>query len=231
MNDIPHRLGVALRGRRHALGWTQATVADRCGLSTSAYSRMELGQGGPVSLDRWMAAAAALDVTLDAHLLPPPPTGSADRLLRLVERLAERGGWSTHSAGSLDWPLVVRIARPTRREAAVVSIWDVVTDVGESIERLKRAVADETASRPAGWRVGGFVVVRACGSNRRRLNEVWYAVDDAFPDSGSRWIGALTNPRSRMPADLALAWASGDLSHLTPARLPLIRSRRVTTGL
>ena len=184
-----------------------------------------------MTLDRWMAAAAALDVTLDANVVPHPPTDTAARLQRLVVGLAERGGWSTHTTGSLEPPLVVRIARPAKREAAIVSIWDVVTDVGEAINDFTRTVADEAASRPADWRVSGFVVVRASGSNRRRLSEVWYAVDDAFPDSGSRWIGALTNPGSRMPATMAFAWASGGAAWLTPARLPLIRSRRVTTDL
>ncbi len=231
MDDIPHRLGVALRSHRQALGWTQATVADRCGLSTSAYSRMELGDGGPVTIDRWTAASAALDLTLDVRLLPPAPTDTAAGLQRLVVGLAERGGWSTHTTGSLEPPLVVRIARPAKREAAIVSIWDVVADVAGAITDFTRTVADEAASRPMGWRVSGFVVVRACGSNRRRLNEVWYAVDDAFTDSGSRWIGALTDPRSRMRARMAFAWASGGAARLTPARLPLIRSRRVTTDL
>lgn len=184
-----------------------------------------------MTLDRWTAASAALDLTLDVRLLPPAPTDSVERLHRLVVGLAERGGWSTHTTGSLATPLVVGIARPARREAAIVSIWDVVADVGGAINDFTRTVADEAASRPADWRVSGFVVVRASGSNRRRLNEVWYAVDDAFPDSGSRWIGALTNPGSRMPATMAFAWASGGAAWLTPARLPLIRSRRVTTDL
>jgi transcriptional regulator with XRE-family HTH domain len=52
-----------VRARRHALGLTQAQVAQRVGCDRQTINRVENAEVSP-SLDRWFSVADALEVTL-----------------------------------------------------------------------------------------------------------------------------------------------------------------------
>lgn len=222
MGDLAHHLGGQLRAIRQASGVTQHTLAARCGTSQPALSRMELGNGGSAAIDTWSSVATALGLRLEADLSPPPSTERLDRLRRLVLDLAEIGGWSSHTAEDG----LIRLVRPVRREVALVATWDVVADVDLGIADFLDSIRHESEHRAPDWRVSGVMVIQATGPNRRRLGEMWELVDDVFPDSGARWIGALGSPTAQMPGRPGFCWASHGARRLTPARLPLIHPRR-----
>jgi transcriptional regulator with XRE-family HTH domain len=222
MSDLAHRLGLDLRRARLAQSKVQARVGARYGIAQSTWSRLELGVGGSISLDVWEAAANALGLVLAADLVGPAPSDPLDGIRRLVLGLAEQGGWSSHTTDDGQ----VRLSRAARREAAVVGLWDVASDVVAGVDDLTRAIGLEAHRRPKDWRTGGVLVVKASGPNRRRLSEASDLLDEVFPDSGTRWMTALRTPTSRMPDHISFCWASGDATRLTPARLPLIRPRR-----
>ena len=77
MDDF--RVGTVIRLVRQARGWRQMDLSLKCGVSTSAISRIELGQIGPQSIDSLRAVAAALDIRVD--LTPRWRGGDLDRLL------------------------------------------------------------------------------------------------------------------------------------------------------
>jgi transcriptional regulator with XRE-family HTH domain len=223
MADLAHHLGYALRRARLPSGRSQAAVGDACGLSQSAYGRLELGLGGRTPLDSWESAAHAVGLRLVAGLVPVVPVDEAEeRLRRLVLDLAEQGGWSSHTSDHRS----IRIARAATREAAVVQPWAIVADVEAAIQDLKDAMVLERADRDPSWRVGGLMIIGANGPNRRRMSECSEIVDVTFPSSGTAWMGALKRSGHRMPGEMAYCWASGGYTRLTPARLPLIRPRR-----
>ena len=167
---------------------------------------MELGHGGRTALDDWAMAARALDLGFAADLVGVPRPDADGRLWRLVERLSEAGGWSTHTDGQGP----SRIARTGRREAASVAIWTSIADIDAAVADLLAAMDSERTRRPPDWRIGGLVIARSCGPNRRRVSEAEDLMYATFPTSGTHWMTALSRPDAPMPATPAYCWASGD---------------------
>jgi len=97
------RLGVELRRARIDAGFTQAEIAERVGLATEAYGRIERSAAIPRT-DTLMRLALALETSTDrllglqrgggSNLHAAEPTASADpevnRLLRLARRMPRR---------------------------------------------------------------------------------------------------------------------------------------------
>lgn len=65
-----YELGSAVRGRRKALGLSQAEVAERAGMTQSALSRLEAGGAGVPTIGVLERLAHALDAELVVTLQP-----------------------------------------------------------------------------------------------------------------------------------------------------------------
>jgi len=92
-SQLAHIIGAAARAARSRLGLSQADAAERCGISTEFYARIERGGTFP-SVPTLLSIAEALDVSADVLLgrtqprrkpapaQPEPRDGDLRRLLR-----------------------------------------------------------------------------------------------------------------------------------------------------
>jgi transcriptional regulator with XRE-family HTH domain len=89
---VAANLGQSVRVGRLRLGVTQGQLAERVGLHQTWISRIELGHGGRVPLERWIALGVALGRPLAISLSRPlgEPREPADAgHLAMQERLLE----------------------------------------------------------------------------------------------------------------------------------------------
>lgn len=222
--EIARRLGIMIREARLSAGLRQSDVADRAGISQSWVSKMERGHGATGSLATWAAVASAVGAQLSAFLEVVP---GADRprdfehlkRQRLVIEAAVAGGWVARPEAVLDRSrtfarsIDVLLQRQTRREEAVVEVWDFFDDVGAALRGFDAKIADVERARAttelrgdAPWRVGGLFVVRGTRRNRRLVAEFAPIFDARFPGSGDAWLMALRDGAASMPPDPAMIW-------------------------
>jgi hypothetical protein len=193
-------------------------------------SRMELGLGAGVPLADWIALGRALDVDLFALGASPAPFGQAAVLDAAVD-----GGWSVVAEGrsiGVGFECLVldraphRVPGPFRPRLSVgerlaVLLVDVVPNVTDVLDASAEVRSAACRDLPDGWTVGELVAVRRTASNRRRLTEDGGLVDRQFPESGSRWLGALRHPDHPLPPGRGLVWVHARGTHLYPTRLRL----------
>lgn len=67
---LAHDLGQLVYDRRTAVGLTESVLAERLGISTDDLEAIEQGGALPVTSDLLVRLAAALDVTVDLHVVP-----------------------------------------------------------------------------------------------------------------------------------------------------------------
>jgi hypothetical protein len=225
--DVVRSMGARLRRARLRQRRTQDEVATAAGVSQSMISRMELGRGGGIPLTAWVSAGRGCCVDLFRVVEEGEPFG-----LDLILACADAGGWTL---ASMDGPVMV-LDRPPRRvrrslrpllrhgERLVVSLVDVVTDVDVVIADARCAATAAIRDLPEGWSCGALVVVRWTTANRRRLTESRERIDEAYPDSGSNWIGAVSDPESVMPGRPGLLWVDARGTRLIPTGLHLRRA-------
>jgi transcriptional regulator with XRE-family HTH domain len=226
---LPITLGRRIRRARLATKRTQVDVARAVGISQPTVSRLELGNGGAVSLEVWMRVAREVGIDLRAHVEVPFETREFEAQIRchrsLVE-LAATGGWLGWTLATTDDPArtTTILERRDRGEVAVVHAWDVVTDVDRSLAALRRQVADERRRRADGTPVSGLVIVVQTGPNHRRFIESADAVLAGLEIHGDAWWTALRNVHVPMPVGLGTIWIEPDFSRLRP-RIPYVHSR------
>lgn len=204
----------------------QRDVGHEVGVSQPVVSRMELGQGGGMSLDRWAAAAKAVGLALSAHLetRTTRSVDRAERCHRLVVDTARRGGWSSateirRSSGIDDIETVlIRTLEHRQTELAVVRVWDEVTRVDGPISTMLRSVARERSSRED-VEIRALVIIPANGANRRRISESRDLLAGTFPAYCRDWLGALTNPARKMPMTAGILWTFASCDRFRPAPL------------
>jgi len=218
--DTAAETGARLRRARLAGGHRQRDVAATAVVSQSTISRMELGQGASVPLDKWVRVAAV--VGLDLAVVVRPTTDRAEdaiqrRCHRLVVELALVGGWTA-------WTLMEErdaaacetvLERKDRQEVAIVRVWDVIGDVAAAMADFDRRLDLERSDRGPGWRVSGAVVITATGHNRRRLSDTGRPVDRAFPVRGSLWLSCLRH-LVPMPSAPGMLWTDARMERLRP---------------
>ncbi|MFD5254795.1 helix-turn-helix domain-containing protein [Streptomyces bobili] len=66
---LAHALGQLVHDRRVALGLTQSALGRRLGMSEDEVETVELGGMLPITADLLVRLAAALDVTVDLHVV------------------------------------------------------------------------------------------------------------------------------------------------------------------
>ncbi len=229
VDDVSYVLGVRLRRARSRLVMTQAEVAAISGVSQPMISRMELGRGSASPLASWVAVSVAIGIDLLARPDTEPAFGRA-----AILTLANEGGWTPFAFDAS----TVTIHRPPRRvpglehprvvagERAAVLVVDVLTDLEQIIAFAHTTERVAMRDAPDGWSVGTLVVVRRTTSNQRRLSESLASAREAYPDSGSAWIGALRSPTSTMPKRSGLVWVDAHGTRLLPTGLRLRYPRR-----
>ncbi len=224
------RVGTGLRDARLAQGLRQLDVALEAGITQPYYSRVERGLEPGVALDTLAACASALQVQLAAFIEALPGASlprDIEHLRRqaMVVELAARGGWEAvpEFALSDDGPrprsIDVFLARPSRREAAVVEIWDLVLDGGEAIRGLEAKVAATRTRLGGAWRVQSLFLLRRTNRNRMLVRDLAPLLAARYPAASTAWLRALTDSATAMPPDAGFAWTSVDGRQLVAARL------------
>ena len=219
-----------MRDRRRGLRLSQRDVAKRAGVSQREVSRLEGGQGANTNLDIWAAVGAALGLQLAAFFERAPGATQPDDLehLRrqdLVIRTATPGGWTggpevlLQDDGRYPRSIDVLLERPVRREAAVVEVWDLITDGGAAMRGLDVKVRATRARLGPRWRVQGLLVVRGTQRNRRLVNGLQALFGARYPASSVAWLRALSEPDAPMPHQDGLAWTDVAGTRLIAARL------------
>ena len=180
----PVRFGLAVRALRRRRRWTQEELGRRCGLSQSAVSRIEAGEGDRVTVAVLGRVAAAIGARV--RLTQLAHGEDLDRLLdgdhaAIVERIARvlrLDGWevvpeATFSVygerGSID----LLAFHPATGALLVVEVKSVIPDVQATlagIDRKARLAAG--IARERGWRVTSvsrWLVVPGDRTSRRRV--------------------------------------------------------------
>src|SRR5690349_5844236 len=185
--------GRDIRAARLSLRMSQQHVAALVGVDRSLVSRIELGHGGVVPLETWIAVSGALGLQVD--LIPGTESSASDHegtCRRTVADVASGGGWI-----STEHPNETLLTRPNER--VVVRAWETVTVVAPEIDELHASMDREAAN--------GLVVIPATGANRRRISECRAELRSAFPVSGNRWFVAVVSPGRPSPNAPGILWA------------------------
>jgi transcriptional regulator with XRE-family HTH domain len=228
--QVARRIGIAMRDSRLAQGRTQSDVAKDAGITQPYYSRVERGHEIGVTLEVLASCAAALDVRLAAFIEALPGSSlprDIEHLRRqaLVVGLAARGGWAAEPEANLagDGPrprsIDVLLTRAARREAAVVEVWDLLTDGGEAIRGLEAKVMATRKRLGPGWQVAGLLLLRQTSRNRQLIRDLAPLIMARYPASSAGWLASLTNPDKPMPNAGGFAWTSVAGDRLIAARL------------
>ena len=202
----PHRIGRSIRAIRIRLGWRQADLAKRAGVSRAFVSKVERGEFRSSATGRVERVCEAPGADLDVRVRWQ---GEAlDRLLdeahaaivELVVALLARFGWQTWlevtfsiygERGSID----IFAWHPATRTLLIVEVKSVVADAQGTLAPLDRKVrlgpgiARERGLDPAS--VGRLLVVADTMENRRRVDRVAALLDAALPTRGwavRRWL-------------------------------------------
>ena len=232
-------MGTALRQSRLATGQTQTEVAAAAGVTQGYVSELERGLGASASIETWASLAAAVGLQFAAFL---EGSAGADlprdiehlRRQEMIVRTAAPGGWTATPEQRLATPgshahsIDVLLLRPTRSEAVVCEVWDLLLDVGAALRDLDSKIASAPAHLPVlpdaqEWRVSGLWVVRGTRRNRRLVAELPRLFEARFPGRSSCWLRALASPVADLPGGAGLLWTDVRATRL-------IASRRRTNG-
>src|SRR4051795_1987484 len=214
---LARRLATAVKERRRAKHLSQRQLAELVGLSQPEIHRLEAGRGANAGLDTWAAVAAALEMQLAAFVEQVPGASQPqdiEHLKRqdLVIRTAAAGGWHAEPEamladdGRYARSIDVLLTRSRRREAAVVEVWDLITDGGAAMRGLEAKVRSTRERLAAGWRVQGLLVVRGTQRNRDLVASLRAVFATRFPASSFGWLRALQDPTVAMPDTDGFAW-------------------------
>ena len=194
-----------MRDARRANRLSQRQLAERVGLSQPEIHRLESGAGATADLTTWAVVGAALGLQLATFFEQAPGADvprDMEHLVRqnLVITTAARGGWT----GEPEAPLAddgryprsidVLLRRPARLEAAVVEVWDLLTDGGAAMRGLDAKVGATRQRLGPGWRVQGLFVVRGTLRNRQLIAQLRGVFGARFPGSSTAWLRALEDP-------------------------------------
>ena len=206
--DVAHVLGMRIRAVRWQRGWNQAAVAEAAGTSKSVIGRMELGEGGTVTLGTWLRVADVLGLpplTWPGHGIP---FGVA------LQGLTAVGGWRPAGFAG-DAVLLDRDPRPVETlryvqrpaERAVLRAIPILTDPDREWDHLFDVITDVRRSAPAGRLVSGSLVVVRNGANTRVAGPMRRRSDGL-------WIRTLRDPSTSMPYRRGWVWLEPRGTHL-----------------
>jgi len=235
-------LGRSVRDARRRARLTQAQVATRIGVHQSLISRVELGRGGVVALEVWVAIGVALGRPLAVSLSRPlgEPREPADaghlamqeRLLALARATGRTATFELPTrSGDPRYSIDVCVRDDRHRVLLIVEAWNTFGDLGAAIRSTNRKVAEALdlaeligGDRPYG--VAAVWVIRSSVTNRGLVRRYPQILRSAFPGSSRTWVRALGGG-SAAALQPGLVWldpASGRVSALR------LRARRDQGG-
>ena len=118
----------------------------------------------------------------------------------MVVELASRGGWhavpefAVPGDGPRPRSIDVLIARPTRREAAVIEIWDLLLDGGDAIRGLEAKVAATRDRLGEAWQVQGLLLLRRTKRNLALIRDLAPLFAARYPAPPRRGSGRSSTP-------------------------------------
>lgn len=206
MDDV--RIGRILRALRRRLGWTQARLASRVGLSQQAISLIERGHGSRLSAATLRRVFGGVDARWEPFV--SWRGGELDRLLD--EDHARLVGETVRRLTSLGWELAVEVTYSeygdrgsidvlgARREASAVCSAEIKSDLTviegtvRKTDEKDRVVRRFVCRQRFGFQprsVGRLLVLPSNEPSRRRVRRSSAVLDVAFPARGShvrRWL-------------------------------------------
>jgi transcriptional regulator with XRE-family HTH domain len=235
------RVGRLIRALRHRLGWRQADLAARAGVSQQEVSVLERGHIDAVPLRTLRAVLGALEasVSIDVRWRG----GAVDRLLderhaalvgETVTWLVE-AGWEARvevtyavygERGSIDvlaWSLGVGILLVVEVKSELASIEEALRKHDE-----KCRLASRVARERFGWTARGsarLLVARSDRTTRRRVQRAASVLDAAYPIRGAAARAWLRTPTTAAVGMLWLADTSPGGSSRAVAR---VRGRKAS---
>lgn len=219
--------GAKVRAARRRRGWSQAKLGGLAGVSQTAISRLELGEGATLSIRVWQRVAMALELPLDFELgrdaLEPAADAGHLEMQELMMRLGRQLGIGR------TFELATKSADPSRStdvgwrddahrrliQIECVNSMGSINAAARSTDK-KRAEAQALAiaighGRP--YSVHTCWVVRATRRNRQLLAQYPEIFASRFPGSSRAWVAALIKG-TPPPDEPGLVWCSVDASRL-----------------
>ncbi|HUG47551.1 MAG TPA: helix-turn-helix transcriptional regulator [Candidatus Limnocylindria bacterium] len=196
------RVASVVRETRHALGWSQAELARRGGVSQSTVSRIEKGSIERLTFETAATVLETLGVQVSLEARTPllgdrqrQRDAAHARCVQYVARRLERLGWLVATEvevldGRFRGWIDVLAYRPSDGMLLLIEIKTDLPDIGAVMrqqswyERLAWA-----AARRAGWkprRMASALLVLATARNRDRLAENGELLRRAFPQPARR---------------------------------------------
>ena len=189
-----------MRAVRLRLGWRQADVAAKAGVSRSTVLRVEHGQLGGMPISILRTVLRPLEIELD--LVPRWRGGDLDRLLD--EGHALLGGGVATILGALGWIVQAEVSfsiygergsidllawHPASRTLLVIEIKTSLNSVEETLRRqdAKVRLAARIARERFGWEAlatASLLVLPDDTTSRRRVGRHARVLDRAFPMRG-----------------------------------------------
>ena len=204
----PVRFGLSIRALRRRRAWTQDDLARRCGLSRSAVSRVERGQGDALTVRVLAGIAGALGARISMRVLWQGEEldrlldGDHARLVEVVVALLVTAGWvvapeATFAVGVERGSIDVLAWHPATGHLLVVEVKSVVPDVQATLAGIDRKSRLAPAiARDRGWNVRSvsrLLVLPEDRTARRRLGQFTATFDRALPDrtvAVRRWMSS-----------------------------------------
>ena len=211
------KLGARFRAIRHRLGWRQADLARRAGVSQSLVSLLERGHVDRLSVVNIRRIALALDADVVMQLRWRG--GDLDRLVDeghaalvgTIAQLLRRAGWSVRievsysvygERGSID----VLAWHPATQTLLVVEVKTELTNIEATLRKHdeKARLAPTVARQQAGWHashVGRLLVLPQQSTARRRVERHASVMGLAYATRGAaarRWLTAPEGPTSSL---------------------------------
>lgn len=237
-------IGRLFRELRVRLGWPQAEVAARAGISRPAYSEIEHGRLGKVPLDKLRKVAAVLEVRL--RLTPTWRGAAVDIVMssrhagmaERVTRLLTAAGWEVRPEVSFNWygerGVVDLVAwHAASRTVLLIELKTELADVNDLLavtDRRRRLAA--AIVEPFGWTpaaVAQWVAIADSRTNQRRLAAYRGLLRASFPLDGRAIAGFLAHPDRDAGPFSALSFlpdvSGSSTRHASAPRLRVRRGR------
>jgi transcriptional regulator with XRE-family HTH domain len=223
--------GTKVRAARRRRGWTQLQLGARVGLSQSAVSRWESGEGAAFSVLTWERAAMVLDLPLDFRLGRDALELPADAGHLAVQELVLRLGRITGRRRTFELP--TKPADPARSTDVglrddilrcltlieCVNTFGTINAAFRSSDRKRADAKALAAGHGQPYSVHVCWVVRATRRNREivaRYPEIFAA---RFTGSSRDWVRALAEG-GRPPDEPGMVWCDVNATRLLEWRRP-----------
>jgi transcriptional regulator with XRE-family HTH domain len=225
---ISTTLGADVRTRRKQLGWSQAELGRRIGLSQPRESMIERGLGVGEPFDVWIVIGIALGQPLAVAFSRPmrPEDGLADAghlqiqeyLLEIGRRNGRRGSFERPTRPSDPAQSVDVLQIDAKNDCLVVQeAWNRIGDLGAAARSSDRKVAELERQGQMG-RVALCWVVRDSAANQAIVRRYPEVIGARFAGSSRGWVDALERGRTP-PSEPGIIWFDAGRRRLRPMRL------------